>query len=76
MRSSFTLPADQTFAPTIFVVRFWRETTAGEMRLRGEIEHVSSGENLAFLELDAILSFLRRFGIPKKDLCQRMQEEP
>lgn len=46
-----------------FVVRFWYETSAGERRWRGQIEHVQSGERVAFLELDAMLSFLRRFGV-------------
>ena len=50
-----------------FVLRFQRETTAGEVRWRGSIEHVPSGEWAAFLEIDSMLSFLRRFGIPIED---------
>jgi hypothetical protein len=46
-----------------FVVRFWYETSAGERRWRGQIEHVQSGERVAFLELAAMLSFLCRFGV-------------
>jgi hypothetical protein len=50
-----------------FVVRFWRETAAGELRWRGQIEHPQSGERAAFLDLDAMLSFLRRFGVEASD---------
>jgi hypothetical protein len=50
-----------------FVVRFWYETSAGEGRWRGQIEHVQSGERVAFLALDAMLSFLCRFGIEAGD---------
>ena len=52
-------------APTMatFVVRFWRETSGGELRWRGQIEHVQSGQSTAFLDLDAMLTFLRRFGV-------------
>ncbi len=50
-----------------FIVRFWRETSAGELRWRGQIEHAQSGEKAAFLELDAMLSFLQRFGIEARD---------
>jgi hypothetical protein len=46
-----------------FVVRFWRETSAGELRWRGQIEHVQSGQRAAFLEVDAMLRFLHRFGV-------------
>jgi hypothetical protein len=46
-----------------FVVRFWRETLAGEPRWRGQIEHVQSGQSAAFLDLDAMLRFLHRFGV-------------
>lgn len=44
-----------------FVVRFWRETTAGGLRWRGQIAHVQSGESAAFLDVDAI----RRFGVTR-----------
>lgn len=54
-------------ATATFVIRFTRETAAGEVRLRGSIEHVQSGESAAFLELDALLDFLRRFGITVED---------
>ena len=56
-----------TSPSSTFVVRFWHETSAGEGRWRGQIEHVQSGERVAFLELDAMLSFLRRFGVEAGD---------
>jgi hypothetical protein len=46
-----------------FVVRFWPETSAGEVRWHGRIEHVPSGQSAAFLDLDAMLRFLHRFGV-------------
>ena len=62
---------NQTFIPTTttatFIIRFWRETTAGEVRLRGCVAHVQSGESVAFLDIDAMLGFLRRFGITAED---------
>jgi hypothetical protein len=61
---------NQTIIPTTtiatFVLRFWYETNEGERRLRGCIEHVQSGTNVAFMELGAIMSFLRRFGISEE----------
>ncbi len=59
-----TVPATTT---ATFVLRFWHETTAGQVRWRGRIEHVQSGESVAFLEIEAMLSFLRRFGITAED---------
>jgi hypothetical protein len=46
-----------------FVVRFYREWTAGRPRWRGHIEHLQSGEGVAFLDLDKLLAFVRSFGI-------------
>jgi hypothetical protein len=46
-----------------FVIRFWRETSTGRQRWRGQIEHAQSGERVAFLELEELLGFLHRFGI-------------
>ena len=58
---------NQTIIPSTatatFVIRFTRETTAGESRWRGCIEHIQSGESASFLGLEALLDFLRRFGI-------------
>ena len=50
-----------------FVVRLWRETSGGELRWRGQIEHVQSGQHAAFLDAEAMLRFLRRFGFEAMD---------
>ena len=50
-----------------FVVRFWREGTAAGPRWRGRIEHVQSGEGVAFLDLEGVLRFMRQFGIATGD---------
>ena len=50
-----------------FVLRFQRETTAGEARWRGRIEHVQSGEAIAFMDFETMLRFLQRFGIRADD---------
>jgi hypothetical protein len=46
-----------------FVLRLQRETTAGEARWRGSIEHVPSREAIAFMDFETMLRFLQRFGI-------------
>lgn len=46
-----------------FVVRFWRERSRGEVRWRGRIEHLQSGDNASFLDLDGLQEFVRRFGV-------------
>jgi hypothetical protein len=46
-----------------FVVRFWRETSAGEVRWRGQIEHVQSREAVTFLDVQAMLGYMQKFGI-------------
>ena len=63
-------PAVSTTTTATFVVRFWRETTAGEACWRGRIEHVQSGKSVAFLGIEAMLGFLRRFGITMEDQNQ------
>jgi hypothetical protein len=50
-----------------FVLRFQRERTVGEARWRGSIEHVPSGEAIAFMDLETMLRFLQRFGIRAGD---------
>ena len=50
-----------------FVLRFQREITAGETRWRGSIEHVPSGEAIAFMDFVTMLRFLQRFGIRAND---------
>ncbi len=56
-------PAVSSAPQCTFVLRFWRETTDGQVRWRGRIEHVQSGESADFLQVEAMLNFLRRFGI-------------
>jgi hypothetical protein len=46
-----------------FVLRFWRDTSAGEPRWRGQIEHVQTGEAVAFLDAEGMFRFMRQFGI-------------
>jgi hypothetical protein len=43
---------------------------AGSVRWRGQIEHVQSGQSAAFLELEAMLRFLRRFGVEVGEACR------
>lgn len=62
MPESPSTPPDSTF-----VVRFRREWSAAEPRWRGRVEHVQSGESVAFLDLDEMLSFFRRFGAMAND---------
>jgi len=50
-----------------FVVRFWQEWSAAGPRWRGRIEHVQSGECAAFLGLNGMLDFIRRFGAMPND---------
>ncbi len=52
-----------TTTTATFVLRFWRETTAGEARWRGSIKHIQSGEEIAFLHIGTMLNFLHRYGI-------------
>jgi hypothetical protein len=55
-----------------FVVRLWHEWAAEGPRWRGQIEHVQSGEAAAFLELEGMLSFLRRFGMGSDDQGEQL----
>ena len=58
-----------------FVLRFWREWSTGQVRWRGRIEHVPSGESTAFLEVKELLAFLQRFGMEDIAQGQRAQTE-
>ena len=53
----------ETTAITTFVVRFWREPSADKTRWRGRAEHVESGQQQSFLEIEVLLGFSQRFGI-------------
>jgi hypothetical protein len=56
-------PVIEPTTTAIFVVRFWREWSAGEPHWRGRIEHVQSGHGASFLDTEGLLEFLERFGI-------------
>ncbi len=46
-----------------FVVRFWCEWSGAGRRWRGRVEEVRSGEGIAFLELQELVSFLQGRGV-------------
>ncbi len=58
-----------------FVVRFWQEWSAAGSRWRGRIEHVQSGDNATFLDLDEMLEFIRRIGVMGGDESQLVEEK-
>ncbi len=64
-----------TTTTATFVLRFWRETTAGEVRWRGSIKHIQSGEEIAFFHIEIMLNFLRRYGIQISDRDQASPEK-
>jgi hypothetical protein len=57
-----------------FVVRFWQEWSVAGPRWRGRIEHVQSGECVAFLGLEGMLDFIRRFGAMPDDGSQPVKK--
>jgi hypothetical protein len=56
--------AESPLVPPVstFVVRFWHESSAAGPRWRGRIQHLQSDQSAAFLGLDGMLDFIRRFG--------------
>ena len=44
-----------------FIIRFWREVGTTRARWRGRVQHVQSGEHVAFVDEDSLLAFLRRW---------------
>ncbi|MEA3335706.1 MAG: hypothetical protein U9R25_07315 [Chloroflexota bacterium] len=56
-------PTAQLPTMTTFVVRFWREWSAGETRWRGRVEHVASGRRKDFLQLEDMFDFFECFGV-------------
>lgn len=60
---SMSQPVLPTTIAATFVLRFWRETSEGEERWRGRIEHIQSGETASFLQTEVMVSFIRRFCI-------------
>ncbi|MBP1701869.1 MAG: hypothetical protein H6Q38_976 [Chloroflexi bacterium] len=69
------LPSSWTTTTFTFVVHFWRERAADEVRWRGCVEHIQSGQRAAFLDIEAMLSFLKSFGIAEEDQHQPIREE-
>jgi hypothetical protein len=70
MAESLPVPPVSTF-----VVRFWREWSVAGPRWRGRIEHVQSGESAAFLGLEGMLDFIRRFGAMPDDASWPAKED-
>ena len=69
--------AESSASPPVstFVLRFWREWTPGQVRWRGRIEHVPSGESAAFLNVKGMLCFLERFGVEADEPHLRTRDE-
>jgi hypothetical protein len=44
-----------------FIVRLWREPGIDQACWRGQVQHVQSGERMAFADEAALLRFLRRW---------------
>ena len=59
-----------------FVVRFWREWSVAGPRWRGQIDHVQSGENARFLDLEGMLDIIRCFGVMRQCESINTYEEP
>ncbi len=66
----------ETTATTVFVVRFWREWTGAEMRWRGRIEHVPSGQRQDFLTVEQMLAFLQQMDVTCARLADSDRPEP
>jgi len=69
--------AEPSSAPPVstFVIRFWREWSATTGRWRGRIEHVQSGQRADFLDLEAILEFVRGCGVTVEDRISPRQAD-
>ncbi len=51
-----------------FIVRLWRESGTEQARWHGQVQHVQSGERVAFADESALLSFIRRWiGAQERD---------
>jgi hypothetical protein len=57
------MPASGPTAPPLntFIVRFWQETGTVPPRWCGQVQHVQSGERIAFTDPLALLHFLQRW---------------
>ena len=63
-----------------FIVRFWREPRSGHPYWRGQIQHIQSGEHVAFTDKASLLHFLLRWvqmpekgGEPYREMDQQKQ---
>jgi hypothetical protein len=55
-------PPDLTSPPlNTFIIRFWQGTDVTPTRWCGQVQHVQSGERIAFADAVALLHFLRRW---------------
>lgn len=53
---------DKSVSPlNTFIVRFWQEMGTSQVCWRGQVQHVQSGDKIAFVEETALLNFLRRW---------------
>jgi hypothetical protein len=60
-------PAMPATITATFLLRFWRKNVGRGVRWRGSIEHVPSGEAIAFVDFETMLRFLELFGICASD---------
>jgi hypothetical protein len=58
-----------------FIVRFWRECSGTELRWRGRIQHVESGDSASFIDVGKMLRFLRCSGVMTEDECLPVEQE-
>jgi hypothetical protein len=70
MTESSPLPPINTF-----VVRFWQEWSAAGPRWRGRIEHLQSGQSVAFQDLGRMLDFMRSTGLVADDQQPRKEQK-
>jgi len=58
-----------------FIVRFWQGPGASKPRWRGQVQHVQSGERIAFADEATLLRFLRRWVQTLESKVPRREEE-
>ncbi len=56
-----------------FIVRFWRDSEAGQAYWRGLVQHIQSGERIAFADEATLLRFLRHWIEMKEPLREEHQ---
>ena len=62
------MPESPSVSPdSTFVMRFRREWSAAGPRWHGQVEHLQSGEDAAFLSLAEMLRFIHQFGAMAED---------